>query len=101
MVAVEVLLGMTVLFVAPFLHGSARNQAFQADAAKHSAVAVDELPKLAPKEVSTSTWVWGTGETLAVIALMVAGYWFSGVLARRRTSAVAVPVDNRGDLVEV
>src|SRR5262249_37643273 len=30
-VTVETLLGMVLLFVAPFLHGSARNQAFQAD----------------------------------------------------------------------
>jgi hypothetical protein len=83
-VAVELLLGMTVLFVAPFLHGSARNQAFQTNAAKRGA-SVAELPKLPPKEVSASTWVWGTTETVVVIAVMVTGYQMSGRLARRNT----------------
>lgn len=105
-VGVEALLVATVLFVAPFLHGSARNQAFQADAAKHSHVAVDDLPKIASKSVSASTWVWGTTETLAVVALMVAGYWFSGRLARRRAELAAAGAVERsgaatggGDLV--
>lgn len=90
-VAVEVLLGLSLLFVAPFLHGSARNQAFQADAAKHSAVALDHdhLPKLKAKEASTSTWVWGSAETIAVIGVMIAGYRVSGNLARRRSVAAA------------
>jgi putative copper export protein len=96
-VAVETLLGMTVLLVAPFLHGSARNQAFQAGVAMHSAVPLQDLPKLPAKEVTASTWVLGTIETIAVIAMMIAGYWLSGVLARRRTAAAAVP---RADLVE-
>jgi len=100
-IAVEVLLGLSVLFVAPFLHGSARNQAFQADAAGHSAVAADDLPKLAPKEAGASTWVWGTAETVAVIAVMIAGYRVSDRLARRRTAASAtVPAAGPGDLVE-
>jgi putative copper export protein len=97
-VTLETLLGMSLLFVAPFLHGSARNQAYQADVAKHSDVAADALPKLAQKSASTSTWLLGTAETLAVAAVLVAGYWYSGVLARRRTSAAtaatAGPVAN-------
>jgi putative copper export protein len=99
-VTVETLLGMAVLFVAPFLHGSARNQAFQADMAERSTVASDDLPKLPAKEVSASTWVWGTAETVAVIALMIACYWISGVLARRRTQVAAVTATDPGELVE-
>lgn len=91
-VAAETLLGLTVLFVAPFLHGSARNQAFQAGIAQHSAIAVDDLPKLPAKEVSMSTWVWGTTETVTLIALMIAGYLISGSLARRRTAKGAQAV---------
>ncbi|WP_392750260.1 copper resistance D family protein [Streptomyces sp. LN590] len=103
-ITVEALLGMALLFVAPFLHGSARNQAFQADVAKHSTVALDELPKIADKAVSTSTWVWGTTETIAVIAVMIVGYWISGTIARRRTiaaSATSATASSPGDLVEV
>ncbi|MFF3559228.1 copper resistance D family protein [Streptomyces sp. NPDC002574] len=100
-ITLETLLAMALLFVAPFLHGSARNQAFQADAAAHSAVplAMDDLPKLPPKEATASTWVLGATETVAVVALMIAGYWFSGMLARRRAVAAsgAVPA---GELVE-
>ncbi|MEU6341639.1 CopD family protein [Streptomyces sp. NPDC046977] len=103
-ITLETLLAMSLLFVAPFLHGSARNQAFQADAAAHSAVplALDDLPKLPPKEATASTWALGTTETVAVVALMIAGYWFSGTIARRRAasasaSAAAVPA---GELVE-
>ncbi|WP_329223001.1 CopD family protein [Streptomyces sp. NBC_01485] len=99
-VTVETLLGMALLFVAPFLHGSARNQAYQAEVAKHSSIALDELPKLPPKEVSTSTWLWGTGETIAVIAVMIVGYWLSGVIARRRTTATAAPASSPGDLIQ-
>ncbi|MHA6762616.1 copper resistance D family protein [Streptacidiphilus sp. PAMC 29251] len=102
-VAAEVLLGLAVLFVAPFLHGSARNQAFQADAAKHSPVALDHdhLPKLAPKQASGSTWALGSLETVAVIAVMVAGYRVSGNVARRRSLAVTpVGAGEPGDLVQ-
>jgi putative copper export protein len=98
-IIIETLLGMTVLFVAPFLHGSARNQAFQADAAARSAVPLDHQPKIAAKNAGTSTWVLGTIETIAVITVMVAGYWLSGLLARRRTAAT-VPAAEAGDLVE-
>ncbi|WP_377271704.1 CopD family protein [Peterkaempfera sp. SMS 1(5)a] len=91
-VGVEVALALALLFVAPFLHGSARNQAFQADAAKHATTAsVKDLPKLPAKQAHASTWILGTAETAAVIALMVAGYRVSGRLARRRTALVAAP----------
>jgi putative copper export protein len=100
-VGVEVLLGLAVLFVAPFLHGSARNQAFQAGIAKHTAVAMDSLPKLAPKAADVSTWAWGTAETLVVIAVMIAGYRVSERLARRRTAATtAVTPTGPGGLVK-
>ncbi|SFE44647.1 Putative copper export protein [Actinacidiphila alni] len=89
LVGAEAVLGMAVVFVAPFLHGSARNQAFQADAVKHVGASLDALPKLPAKDVSTATWVWGTGETLLVLAVMIAGYWASGVLARRQSAAKA------------
>ena len=106
-VGVEVVLVLALLFVAPFLHGSARNQAYQADAAKHAAVASADpanpanpanpvkpakLPKLPQKEVSASTWIEGTAETVAVLVVTVAGYRFSGRLARRRAGR-AVPVE--------
>jgi putative copper export protein len=87
-IACEVLLGLTVLLVAPFLHGSARNQAFQADAAEHATSAKAKLPKIAAKEVSASTWVWGSAETVAVIVVMAGGYQVSGRIARRRTTAL-------------
>lgn len=85
-VGVETVLILGLLFVASFLHGSARNQAFQADAAKHAAGTVKKLPKLPQKEVSASTWIEGTAETAAVLVVTVAGYRFSGKLARRRTA---------------
>ena len=85
-VGVEVVLILGLLFAASFLHGSARNQAFQADAAKHAAGPVKKLPKLPQKEVSASTWIEGTAETAAVLVVTVAGYRFSGKLARRRTA---------------
>lgn len=90
-VATEVLLGLALLFVAPFLHGSARNQAYQANLAEHSVTAVDakQLPKLPPKTATASTWVWGSAETVAVVAVMVGGYRFSGRLARRRQEAAS------------
>jgi putative copper export protein len=87
-VATEVLVVLSLLFVAPFLHGSARNQAYQAAAARHTTIAVTKLPKLPPKEVSASTWIEGTLETVAVLAVTVAGYRFSGRLARRREREV-------------
>ena len=89
-VAVEVLLGLALLFVAPFLHGSARNQAYRARVAEDSAAAVlpaERLPKLVPKQATASTWVWGTLETIAVVGLMGGGYRYSGRLARRRAAA--------------
>jgi len=89
-VAAELLLGLTVLLVAPFLHGSARNQAFQSDVAHRAAGPVTaNLPKIAAKQVSASTWAWGTLETVLVIGLMIVGYYVSGRLARRRTTTVA------------
>jgi putative copper export protein len=88
LVVVELLLGASVLFVAPFLHGSARNQAFQASAAKQATSASAKLPKIAPKEASASTWVWGTAETIAVIAVMIGGYRVSGRLTRTRTVTI-------------
>jgi hypothetical protein len=103
---VETLLGATVLFVAPFLHGSARNQAFQANAAQHATSALKDLPKIPAKEVSLSTWVLGTTETAAVIAVMIAGYYISGRLARRRIAAIHAPATHslsgteHGDLVD-
>lgn len=97
-VGTEVVLVLALLFVAPFLHGSARNQAYQADAAAHAAAPPAnpgepaKLPKLPQKEVSASTWIEGTAETAAVLAVTVAGYRFSGRLARRRAGR-AVPVE--------
>lgn len=83
-VGVETLLAMALLFVAPFLHGSARNQAYQADVARHATAPIGTLPKLPTKEVTASTWMLGALETLVVIAVMVVGYWISGRIARRR-----------------
>ncbi|MFD7989659.1 DUF4149 domain-containing protein [Kitasatospora indigofera] len=92
-VAVEVLLALALLLVAPFLHGSARNQAYQAQVSEQSATPIPakKLPKLPAKQVSTSTWVWGTLETVAVIALMGGAYQLSGRLARRRSAAAGTP----------
>ncbi|MFF2384364.1 hypothetical protein [Streptomyces sp. NPDC058108] len=42
----------------------------------------------------------GSTETLVLIALMIGGYWYSGVLARRRTAAAAGLRPATGDLVE-
>ncbi|GAA4557249.1 copper resistance D family protein [Planotetraspora kaengkrachanensis] len=97
LLAVELLLGMTVLFVAPFLHGSARNQAFQAEAAEHATSATVELPKIPAKEVSASTWTWGTAETVAVIVVMIAGHRVSGRIARSRTASAAVTMSREPD----
>ena len=82
-VGIEALLGLSVLFVAPFLHGSARNQAYQSGLAAHSAL--KHLPKLAPKSAHTSTWIWGTTETVIVVAVMIVGYRLSARVAQRRT----------------
>lgn len=95
-VAVEVLLGLSVLFVAPFLHGSARNQAFQAAVARRAAhpIAADALPKIADKSVTGSTWVWGSLETLIVVAALGAGYYVSGrLLSRGRATSDRSEVD--------
>jgi len=90
-VAAEVILILAVLMVAPFLHGSARNQAYQADLAKHlpATASTDDLPKLAQKDVSTSTWVYGTLETVAVVGVLAGAYRVSGQVARRRTGRTA------------
>lgn len=53
---------------------------------------MDDLPKLPPKEATASTWVLGTTGTPAVIAVMIAGYWLSGTLARRRAAAASTAV---------
>jgi copper transport protein len=100
-VTLEVLLGLSVLFVAPFLHGSARNQAFQAEAAQHPTSVTATLPKIAKKDVSTSTWAWGTAETVVVIVIMAGGYRVSGRLSRRRVVANPAAVPPRpGDLID-
>ncbi|WP_051452157.1 copper resistance D family protein [Actinospica robiniae] len=89
-VGAEAVLGLAVLFVAPFLHGSARNQAYQAGLAAHAATAANgKLPKLAAKVPDAATWMWGSAETIAVIALMIIGYRVSGRIARRRAAALA------------
>jgi hypothetical protein len=92
LVAVELVLGMSVLFIAPFLHGSARNQAYQASIAQHitTPTPADKLPKLPDKQASSSTWAYGTAETIVVAVVMLAGYGVSGRFAHmRRSTAVA------------
>ncbi|SNQ49310.1 Copper resistance D domain protein [Frankia canadensis] len=97
-VAVELLLGLTVLFVAPFLHGSARNQAFAADAAQHATSTVAaQSAFLGPKTASTSTWIWGTTETIVIIGAMAGGYRVSGRLAQSRARALARRARDGGD----
>ncbi len=59
-------------------------RAYQADVARHATAPLGTMPKLPTKEVTASTWMLGTFETLAVIAVMVLGYWISGRIARRR-----------------
>ncbi|MEY9940560.1 CopD family protein [Streptacidiphilus sp. MAP5-3] len=97
-VAAEVALVLLVLFVAPFLHGSARSQAYQAQQAqqaqqvgkaRQTTLADAPPPKLPAKQASASTWAYGSAETAVVIAVMVIGYRCSGRLARRRAMAVA------------
>ncbi|MCW2540108.1 MAG: copper resistance domain protein [Frankiales bacterium] len=99
-IAVEFLLGLTVLFVAPFLRGSARNQAFQANAAEHATAGTGKLPKIATKDVSGATWAWGITETIVVIAIMAAGYYLSGRLARRRAGAPVSTVAPTASVVD-
>lgn len=105
-VGAEVVLGLAVLFVAPFLHGSARNQAYQAGLAAHAATgtgaaASGHLPKLATKVPDAATWVRGSAETIAVIALMIIGYRISGRIAQRRAAALTVPAVSGAELEEV
>jgi uncharacterized membrane protein len=90
-IATEVVLGLSVLLVAPFLHGSARNQAFQSDVAKSATSVPAEFPRIDPKVVSTSTWVYGTLETVGVVVLMVGAYLVSGRMASRRVAAEEAP----------
>jgi putative copper export protein len=98
-VGTEAVLGVAVLFVAPFLHGSARNQAFQEDASKTLA-AGEKLPRIAAKHVEAGTWAWGIAETLLVIAIMAVGYRLSGRLARNRSDSASTSGGPRaGDLV--
>lgn len=96
LIAVELLLGMSVLFIAPLLHNSARNQAFQASLAQRitTPTAAAQLPKIPAKQATAATWVFGTGETVVVVAVMVAGYGVSGRLARMRRTAVAIARGN-------
>jgi putative copper export protein len=101
-VAVELLLLMTVLFVAPFLAGSARNQAYQAQPSVYRSAPAGNLPKIPGKESSASTWIEGTAETIAVAAVMIAGYRVSGRLAKRRSFAAVTPSNEEpDDLIEV
>lgn len=93
-VALEILLLAAVLLVAPFLHGSARNQAFQAEALAAGAPAED-LPRLPEKEISASTWVLGAAETGLAVLVLAGGYVASGRLVRRRREQV-VPLPDRG-----
>lgn len=90
-IALEVVLGLSVLMVAPFLHGSARGQAFQTEAAKTAPAGTKakDLPKAPAKMASASTWVYGTAETIAVIVVLAGGYRVSGRIARRRTESTA------------
>ena len=90
-VAVELLLGMTVLFVAPFLHGSARNQAYQAQPSVYRSAPAKSLPKLPAKQSSASTWAEGAAETIVIAGIMIAGYRVSGRLARRRALVAVMP----------
>ncbi|MCW2524181.1 MAG: hypothetical protein JWO63_2516, partial [Frankiales bacterium] len=45
-----------------------------------------KLPKSAAPKLAWTTWVWGLGETLAVIGAMIGGFRLSGRAARRRRS---------------
>lgn len=102
-VGAEVVLGLAVLFVAPFLHGSARNQAYQAGLAANATAgsATGHLPKLAAKVPDAGTWIWGSVETIAVVALMIIGYRVSGRIARRRAAALAAPATSGPELDQV
>ena len=84
-IGLEALLGMAVLMVAPFLHGSARGEVFNKE--HPAAAAAGQRPD--PKVTSTSTWAYGTAETVAVIVVMVGGYRVSARLASRRRAEMA------------
>ncbi|WP_228560280.1 CopD family protein [Catenulispora pinisilvae] len=85
-VGVEVAMVLALVFVAQFLHGSARNQAYQADLVRQGTAPHGKLPTLPQKQVSASTWIEGTAETAAVLVVAIGGYRFSGRLARRRST---------------
>jgi putative copper export protein len=85
-IAIEAVLGMCVLMVAPFLHGSARNEAYQRE---HPVVVDGSYKKISSKEVSGSTWAYGVGETVVVAGIMAGGYVWAGRMARRRRTAAA------------
>ena len=58
------------------------------------------LPKLPAKQAGVSAWAWGTGETIVIVAMMLAGYRVSGRLAKRRALAAAMTAaDNPDDLI--
>jgi copper transport protein len=96
-IALELLLGMTILFVAPFLAGSARNQAYQAQPSVYRGAPAGDLPKAPPKEAGASTWAWGAGETIVIAGLLVGGYRVSWRLARRRVAAAGAPAPQDPD----
>lgn len=101
-VTVEVLLGLTVLLVAPFLHGSARNEAYQAQAAKVAPAGTrsNHLPKAPPKLVTASTWAYGAVDTLIVVGVMAGAYRASGRVIRRRTGNEPKRGASPADLVD-
>ena len=52
------------------------------------------------KQAGVSTWAWGTGETIVIVAMMLAGYRVSGRLAKRRVlTAAMTAADNPDDLI--
>jgi putative copper export protein len=92
-VGIEAILGASILFVAPFLHGSARNQAFDAKPENFVAAGA-KLPRLPAKEVTASTWAWGVAETVVVIGVMLVAYLISGRVAKNRVvSVVTLPAE--------
>ncbi|MEU0038125.1 hypothetical protein [Streptomyces sp. NPDC006333] len=54
-----------------------------------------------PKTATVAAWVWATTETVAVIALVVAGSWYSGVPTRRRSASAAAPAAAEAEPVQV
>ncbi|MCU1502268.1 MAG: copper resistance domain protein [Ilumatobacteraceae bacterium] len=100
-VGIEALLGASLLFVAPFLHGSARNQAFQADVAKHTTTTGTPLPRIAAKHVATGTWIWGILETVLIATVMLVGYRLSARRAHTHSNVDATPAPVRhSDLID-